>query len=343
MAERRSNVAKETEMTSSIEATRHELGVFETDEKKIDVELSALSGQLDFLTKQVAEFEAAQKKSNDMKVVAEDIRRKIAELGSTKEAKATEAEISSAALQIALEAFEGMTKLADEANAMKLENEVAMVEVLGPANAKKEDAIKEKEKLVSKVVSLQKTVEDNQIVNQETARSSIERVNAKFNELEEHKAELDDARVRFEEMCKRDAAAEENLLSEKRGYEEFSAKFEAATSVEIARLEELKRDRFDARQKYLDKRRSDLDLLEQAHRDDIEHLKQLGSYLKKMKAIKTMIEEMALLDENGNEVPLPDYDERAFGLEFSDDDVGDDKDDTMSVSNEAGSPAVKRR
>lgn len=340
MAERRSNITKETELASLNESKQQQLAILEADEKKLDAELAALSGQLDFLIKQVTDFEAAQKKSNDMKIVIDEVRHDISELTLSKEVKLKDAEASNAVLENALMAFEEMSKRADEANALKRENDIATVDVFGPANARKADAIKEKEKLASKVVALQKTVETNQNVNQDTASSLLERSNAKFNELEGHKFKLDSVRVDFEEMCNRDATTQANLLNEKQEYEAFSTKFEAATSEEIARLEELKRERFDARQKYLESRRSDLDLLEQAHRDDIENLKQLRSYLKDMKDIKTMIEETALLDDNGNEVSLPAYDESVFGLDC---DVCDDKDDIMSVGNEAGSPAVKRR
>jgi hypothetical protein len=340
MTERRSNIAKETELASVNESKQQELAILEADEKRLDTELAALSGQLDFLIKQVADFEAAQKKSNEIKIVIDEVRHDIAELTLSKEVKSKDAEASNAVLENALMAFEEMTKLADEANALKRENEITIFDVLGPANARKSDAIKEKEKLASKVVALQKTVETNQNVNQDTASTLLELSNAKFNELEGHKAKLDSARVEFEEMCQREATAQANLLNEKQEYEEFSTNFEAATREEIARLVELKRERFEARQKYLESRRSDLDLLEQARRDDIENLKSLRSYLKDMKDIKTMIEETALLDDNGNEVSLPAYDERVFGMDCDD---CDDKDDIMSVHNEAGSPAVKRR
>lgn len=339
MAERRSNVSKETDLALVNESKQRELSVLEADEKKLEVQLATLSGQLDFLTKQVADFEAAQKKSNEIKAVADEVRHDIAELILIKEAKSKEAEASDAVLQSALIAFEEMSTLADEANAMKLENENAIVDILGPANARKSDAMKEKEKLASKVVALQKMVESNQKTNVDVATSIREKVDAKSNELEGNMAKLDIARVDFEEMCKCDATARANLLNEKQEYEAFSAKFEAATSVEISRLEELKRERFEARQKYLENRRSDLDILEQAHRDDIENLKHLRSYLKDMKIIKTMIEETSLLDEDGKEVPLPAYEER-LGLDCDD---CDEKDDIMSVHNEAGSPAVKRR
>lgn len=343
MTERRSNIAKETELASVNESKQQELAILEADEKRLDTELAALSGQLDFLIKQVADFEAAQSKSNDMKIVAEEVRREIDELSLSKETKSKDSEASAATLQSAMTAFEEMTRLADEATALKRENEATTVDILGPANARKSDAIREKEKLASKVVALQRAAETSQNTNNDAASSSLERVNAKSNELEGHKATLDKARVEYEEMCKSDALARDTLLKEKKEYEEFSAKFEAATSVEISRLDELKRERLDARHALLEKRRSNLDQLEQAHRDDIEHLKLLRSYLKDMKDIKSRIVETALLDENGKEVPLPSYELGVVGDGDDSDDTKDDVDDIMSVDNEAGSPAVKRR
>lgn len=339
MAERRSNVSEETDLALVNESKQQELLILEADEKKLEVQLTTLSCQLNFLMKQVADFEAAQKKSNEIKAVADKARYDIAKLTLIKEAKSEDAEASDAVLQSALIEFEEMSTLADEANAMKLENDNAIVDIFGPANAKKSDAMKEKEKLASKVVALQKMMESNQKKNLVVATSIRERVDAKFNELEGNRTKLESARVEFEEMCQCDLTARANLLNEKQEYEAFSAMFEAATSEEISRLEELKRERFEARQKYLENRRLDLDFLEQAHRDDIENLKLLRSFLKDMKVIKTMIEETPLLDGDGNEVPLPAYDER---LCLDSDDCGE-KDDTMSVNNEAGSPAVKRR
>ncbi|KAL7434575.1 hypothetical protein ACHAXH_009199, partial [Discostella pseudostelligera] len=220
IVERRNNISKETELTSLNELKQQGLTILEADEKKLDAELAVLSGQLDFLIKQVADFEAAQKKSNEIKIVIDEVRHDIAELTLSKEVKSKDAEASNAVLENALMAFEEMTKLADEANSLKRKNEQAIVDVLGPANARKSDAIKEKEKLASKVVALQKTVETNQNVNQDTASTLLELSNAKFNELEGHKANnLKSLRSYLKDMKDIKTMIEETSLLDENGNE----------------------------------------------------------------------------------------------------------------------------
>jgi hypothetical protein len=350
MSERSSNVSRERALTSLNEARQHELALLEADEKKLDLELAALSGQLDFLAKQAAEFESEQNKSVDMKGQASEIQRDIDEITSIKEDKAKEAEASNADLQTALAALEEAMKVVEESNAAKLANDKAVVDVIKPANARKADAIKEKEQLASMVVALQKSVEQIQGSSEDAATSSRARVIAKSNELKAQKAELDEVRANFDEMRKRDSTATATLMNEKREYEEFATKFEAATNAEIARLEVLTRERSDAREEFLAKRRLELSLLEKAQREDVENLKQVCAFIQEMKDIKTTIEETALLDEKGNmnvglfDV-LPDYEKRILAMERNNGNVYDDydeKDDTTSVNNEAGSPEPRR-
>ena len=74
-----------------------------------------------------------------------------AELASIKDAKSKDSEVLHAALQIVLTAFEEISKLVDEeANAMKRENETAVVNILGPATARKSNATKEKTNLLAR-------------------------------------------------------------------------------------------------------------------------------------------------------------------------------------------------
>ncbi len=354
MSERSSHVSRESALASLNEARQHELALLEADEKKLDAELAALSGQLDFLVKQAAEFESEQKKSVDMKVEADEISRDIDYLSSIKESKVKEAEASNADLQSASAALEEAINEVAASNADKLANDKAVVEVLNPANARRADAIKEKEQLAGKVVALQKSVEQIRSSNEDAATSSRARVIAKSNELKEQNAELDAAREIFDEMQKRDATAAATLLSEKREYEEFATKFEAATNAEIARMEVLTRERSDVREGLLEKRRSELSLLEQAQREDVDNLKQACALIQEMKDIRTTIEETDLLDENGRMNTtvfdgLPDYQRRILGIQLvpvaKDGDICDDydeKDDTTSVDNEAGSPEPRR-
>ena len=350
MSERSRCVSRERALESLNETRQRELALLEADEKKLDGELAALFGQLDFLVKQAADFESEQMKSAEMKIEADEIQRDIDQIVSIKEGKAKEAEASSADLQSASAALEEAMKAVAEVNAEKLANDKAVLEVLNPAKIRKADAIKEKEQLAREVVALQKSGEQIESSNKDAATHSHARVIAKSNDLNSQKTELETARANFDEMQKRDADFAATLLSEKREYEEFATKFEAATNAEIARLEVLTRERYDQREELLEKRRLEIGLLEQAKREEIDSLKQAFFVVQEMKEIKTTIEETALLDEKGEmnlrvlDV-LPDYEKRILDIEQNYGNVCDDcdeKDDATSVDNEAGSPEPRR-
>ena len=347
MSERSRYVSRERALESLNDVRQKELALLEADEKKMDEELAALSGQLDFLAKQADDFESEQKKSVAMKIEADEIQRDIDQITSIKEEKAKEAEASSADLQSASVALEEAMKAVAESNAEKLANDKAVLEVLNPAKIRRADAIKEKEQLAREVVRLQKSGEQVQSTNNDAATHSRARVVAKSNELNAQKTELEAARANFDEMRKRDATVAATLLSEKREYEEFATKFEAATNAEIARLGVLTRERYDQREELLENRRLEISLLEQAKREEIDSLKQAFFVVREMKDIKTTIEEAALLDEKGEmnlrvlDV-LPDYEKRILDIEQNYGNVCGEKDDATSVDNEAGSPEPRR-
>ena len=299
MAERSSNVTKEATMTSLNVAKEKELALLEAEEKKLDEELAALSGQLDFLTKQSAEFEAEQKKSSDMKVEAEAVQGDIVELTSSKEGKTKEAEASNADLQSALAALEDATKAVADINAEKLANDKATVEALEPAVARKAEAIKEKESLTSEVVELQKSIELAQSNDTDTATTSETKVIVKSNELKEHKGKLDKARADLDALQKDEATS--TLSSELNEYKEFAAKFEAATKAEIDRLAVLKQERADARDEQIKKRSEENELLEKEQRSDVENLKQSYSVLTEKKELSAKIE-VGIIEDGEDEL-----------------------------------------
>lgn len=267
-----------------------------------------------------------------MKVETEDVQRDIAELTSSKEAKSKETEASNADLQSAINVFDEATKLVEEANVVKLENDKGMAEVLKPARMRKADAIKEKEQLAGEVVALQKEIEQAQNINKDTITNSEAKLLTKSNELKEEKAKLEKARTEFEELVKSDAASHDALLKEQKEYQDFATKFEAATKAEIDSLEGQKTARVDARVAQLEARRSALDLLEDRLSGDIENLKANALFLQQMKDVKKRIQEAPLLDESGEEFTL-DGDEYGFEV----------VDDNASVDNEVGGSPVKPR
>jgi len=327
MSEHSSNKSKEQALTSINEGKKQELELLEADEKKLDKELEDLTSQLDFLVKQAAEFEAEQKKSIAMKVETEEVQSGIIETTSSKEAKTKEAEASNADLQLALESFEQANTAVAESNAEKRENDKAVIDVLEPANVRKADAIKEKEKIAGEIVELQKSIEQAQTEQTDAASSSDAKVIAKSNELKEQKAKLDKARADFEEMQKNDIASAETRASELKEYKEFASTFEAATKAEVDRLAVLRRERVDARVEHLERRKSDLATLEDGNTIDIENLKECKSYLQEMKAVQSTIENEPLLDRNGEAITLPSYSQES----------GWGGDENASVDADAGS------
>ena len=319
-------------MASQNEAKGRELKVIEAKEEKLDEELAALSSLLDFMVKQANEFESEQKKSVDMKAEVVVIEREVEDTAMAKEAKAKEADASNTDLQSALDSLEEAKKAVEEANALKLENDSVEVEVLAPANVRKVEAIKEKENLAIEVVALQKSVEQTRNAKVDAITTSQSEVNAKSNELKEHILRIDEARADLDDMCKRDAAIEATLLSEKTSYDEYTTKFEAATNAEIELLEQLTSSRNDAHEEQLNERRAHNDRLKQEQRESVDILKQAQSFLQEVQELKMTIEKTPLFDNDGEMVVLPDS---SMNLISS-------QDEPTSVYNEAGSPQPRR-
>ena len=296
------------------------------------MELAALSGQFDFLTKCAVEFEAEQKKSIDIKGETETVQTDIEELTSSKDGKSKETEVSNAELESAIAALDEAAKTMANANAQKLENDKASVGVLEPAVARKADAIKETESLAGEIVTLQTSIEQAQNSNKDSVTESESSVIAKSTELKNHKDRLDKARGDFEQLQKDGAVAQEELVEELNGYKEFTSKFEAATTAEMTNLATLKEERRETRVALIEKRKAELDVVEDAHQSDIENLKRLHAYLEEQKELKHLIDDKGVeLDEDGNEIDP---------IEYEDD--GDDFSTSSTMKNEDGSPAVKR-
>jgi len=332
LSERSDNASNEIAMASLNEAKGRELALIEAEEKKLDEELAALSSQLDFMVKQAHEFESEQKKSVDMKAEIVVIEREVEDAAKIKEDKAKEADASNSDLQSALVSLEEAKKAVEEANALKLENVLVETDVLAPANVRKVEAIKEKENLAIEVVALQKLVEQTRNANINAVTSSKSEVFAKSNELKEHKLRIDEARADHDDMCKRDAATEATLLNEKKTYEEYTTKFEAATNAEIELLEQLSSSRNDAHEGQLNERRAHNDRLELEQRESVDILKQAKSFLREVNELKMTIETNPLFDKDGEMVVIPDS---SMNLLSS-------QDEPTSVYNEAGSPQPRR-
>ncbi len=74
-------------MKSLNDTKQQELALLQTEKRKLDKELAALSYQLVFLTNQAVEFETEQKRSSDMNVELGEVKCEVFNLESTKEEK----------------------------------------------------------------------------------------------------------------------------------------------------------------------------------------------------------------------------------------------------------------
>ncbi|KAL9181906.1 hypothetical protein ACHAXT_012249 [Thalassiosira profunda] len=322
MAERSGHVSKEAALAAANDAKGQELALLQAEETKLDAALAALSGQLDFLTKQSAEFEADRTKSDEMKVETEGVAGETAALGASKEAKAKEADESNAALKLVVAAFDEGTKAVADATAAKLANDAAKLEVFEPAAARKAGAIKEKERLAGEAVALQKSIEAAREGSRDAVAESESRAAAKAGELKGHKETLERARGALASMEKAGGDDRAALATELQEYKDFYVKFEGATKAEIDRLDQLKQERVDARLERLEGRRSEIAALRDERRGE-------GEYLAEAKALKVESREAKVEMETGEIVF--DAEGVEIDVEF---DVHEDRDDLV---NEHGS------
>ena len=103
---------------------------------------------------------------------------------------------------------------------------------------------------------------------------------------------------------------------------ESTSNFEAASSAEVDRLAVLKKERIESRVEHVEKRRSDLNLIEDCQRADVNNIrKKLGMFQESNK-IKTSIQESKIVLENGiDKFVMPNIDEIDFGYDIEEDDA----------------------
>jgi len=79
----------------------------------------------------------------------------------------------------------------------------------------------------------------------------------------------------------------------------------------------LKKERIESRVEHVEKRRADLNLIEDCQRADIKSIKKKLDVLGQANKMKTLIEESKIvLDENGNDCfIMPNFDVIDFGLQ----------------------------
>jgi SPX domain protein involved in polyphosphate accumulation len=132
------------------------------EEKKLDAELSLLSGLLNSFIQQHVEGEMEMKKSAGIKVDLKEVKQEMEEVVTVKESKAKIANEAAHELEEAKALYEKASVAAKELEAIKAENDKADTTVLQPALTRKAEASKEKVRLVGEVSELHKVMAEQQ-------------------------------------------------------------------------------------------------------------------------------------------------------------------------------------
>lgn len=341
------------------------------EEKKLDAELTMLSGLLDSFIQQHVEGEGEIKRSAGIKVELDEVNKELEELKKVKESKAKSDKDALTALDEAKKSHEAASVEARELETLKADNNMKDAGVLQPALTRKADASKEKEKLVGEMGKLHKLMAEqqskmNEAVAGTDSKTSIKSKGENFHheeyifcneltfltfcsELKDAKEKLEKAQLTLDELLKSVANEEESNAKELQETNDFSAHFEAATEGEITRLNTMKRQKTEERLSKLDQRRSELASLEDVRREEINHLKEALAFLEKMKDVKADIDEAEIeLTDDGEEVntlgndyekAIADLNARIADAEERNEHKGNDRDDMVTQA----SPSNKRR
>lgn len=154
ITQRSSNLSKESAIQTELDSKNQELIRLAAEEKKVDAELSMLSGLLDSFIQQHVESEGEISRGVDIKDELERVQAEIEELVKLKESKVKIQDDEAKSLEEAKKEYEAAAAGANELEVLKNENDKAVVEVMQPAVAEKTELCKEKEKLVGETSEL---------------------------------------------------------------------------------------------------------------------------------------------------------------------------------------------
>lgn len=317
MTLRSEHLSKEAELTKRNDLLQQEESLVHAEEKKLDQELAMLSGQLDFFTQNMAEYEAKQTRSDAIKAELEGVKSDVVELNSKKAIAVKVEEESSAALKEVEKSFKEAKEVYETIMSEKAEKEKIRDEAIKAAEVRRTNAMKEKEILAEKVAKWHDELTNKEGRNKDAESDSKARVVAVSKKLEIRQEQLEKARAASDKLKEEFAttmAAKAAQVKEIRG---LTSKFEAASKAEIDRLAVLKKERIESRVEHVEKRRADLNLIEDCQRADIKSIKKKLDVLGQANKMKSLIEESKIvLDENGNDCfIMPNFDVIDFGLQ----------------------------
>ncbi|KAL7454144.1 hypothetical protein ACHAWC_005780, partial [Mediolabrus comicus] len=315
MTLRSEHLSKEAELSARNDALQQELSLIQSEEKKLDEELAMLSGQLDFFTQNVAEYEAQQKRSDEIKKEMECVKSDIVELTSKKAMVDKAREESSAVLKEVDMAYNEAKDAYDTIMSQKAEKEKARNETIKAAEARKANAMKQKEILAGKIAKCHEEGANKEGSDKASLSESEARLLAVSKKLNLRREELEKARAQSE-MSKKEGAS--NLNAKKKQLKEIrelTSKFEAASKAEVDRLAELKKERIESRLEHIEKRRADLNLIEDAQKADITNIKRKFDVIQEVNKMKDLIAKSKIvLDKDGENdtFVMPDIDSIDF-------------------------------
>eukprot|EP00573_Skeletonema_grethae_P009081 CAMPEP_0201696758 /NCGR_PEP_ID=MMETSP0578-20130828/8314_1 /ASSEMBLY_ACC=CAM_ASM_000663 /TAXON_ID=267565 /ORGANISM="Skeletonema grethea, Strain CCMP 1804" /LENGTH=583 /DNA_ID=CAMNT_0048182787 /DNA_START=48 /DNA_END=1799 /DNA_ORIENTATION=+ len=323
MTLRSEHLSKEAELTARNDAAQQEMSLVQAEQKKLAEELALLSGQLDFFTQNVAEYEAKQKRSDEIKAEMEGVKSDIVELISKQAIVTKNLEDSSSELKIVEKSYDGAKEAYDTIMSEKDGKEKERGEATKTAEARRADAMKGKEILAGKIAKFQEETANQEGQGKDALSGAEARLVALSKTLKTREEQLEKKRAASDKLKEESASTLAAKAAQEKEMREMTSKFEAASKAEIDRLAVLKKERIESRVEHVEKRRSDLNLIEDCQRADIKNIRKKLGVLEEVNKIKDSIKESEIvLDKNGNDsFVMPNVNEIDFGDGFDFEDL----------------------
>lgn len=322
MTLRSEHLSKEAELTARNDAAQQEASLVQAEQKKLAEELALLSGQFDFFTQNVAEYEAKQKRSDEIKTELEGVKSDVVELKSKMANNVSkDLEESSLALKEVEKSYDEANEVYDVIMSEKDEKEKARDEAIKAAEVRMANAMKEKEILAGKIAKYQEETANLVEQSEDVDSNAKARIVALTKALKTREEQLEEKRAASDKLKEEIATTLAAKTAKVNQMKESTSKFEAASSAEVDRLAVLKKERIESRVEHVEKRRSDLNLIEDCQRADVNNIRKKLGMFQKFNKIKTSIEESEIVLENGTDsFVMPNIDEIEFGYDIDDDD-----------------------
>jgi len=205
----------------------------------------------------------------------------------------------------------------------KDEKEKERGEATKTAEARRADAMKKKEILAGSIAKFQEETANQEGQGKDTLSGAEARLVALSKTLKTREEQLEKKRAASDRLKEESASTMADKAAQAKEMREMTSKFEAASKAEIDRLAVLKKERIESRVEHVEKRRSDLNLIEDCQRADIKNIRKKLGVLEEVNKIKDSIKESKIvLDKDGNDrFIMPNVKEIDFGDGFDFDDL----------------------